>query len=127
MEDDKIKDLFGSFEPELSSDFQFMTKLQHNMEAVELVKRQSAATHRRNKIAVIVAALSGFVTGVLLTLLFPLIGDWVETINLNIPYINANTIALGFQTVAWILTASVSGITAINAYEITISRLTAKP
>jgi len=124
MEDDKIKDLFSSFEPELSSDFQFMTKLQRNMEAVELVKQQSAATRRRNKIAVVVAALSGFAMGVLLTMLFPLIGDWISTINLNIPYIN--TITFDFQIVAWILAAIVSGITAINAYEITIFRLTTK-
>ena len=41
-EDDKFKSLFSNFEPELSSDFRFMNKLQRNLNSVELVKQHIA-------------------------------------------------------------------------------------
>lgn len=48
MEDDKLKDLFSNYEPDLSSSFQFMTKLKKNMEAVEIsgsiMRLKSAST-----------------------------------------------------------------------------------
>ena len=47
MEDDKLKSLFSNFEPELSSDFLFMNKLQRNLNSVELIK----TTYRRSPLA----------------------------------------------------------------------------
>ena len=41
MEDDKLKSLFSNFEPELSSDFLFMNKLQRNLNSVELIKQHT--------------------------------------------------------------------------------------
>ncbi len=123
MEEDSIKKLFDGFNPELTSDTMFMSRLQRNMEAVELVKRNSAAVRRRNKTAVVVAALAGFVTGVLLTLLLPHICSWFSTIELYLPGLNMQPLTLDTQLLYWLAAAMVSGITAHNAYEITISRL----
>lgn len=126
MENDEIKKLFCGFDPELSPDIQFMSKLQRNLAAVEVVKQHSASVRKRNRIAVVVAALSGFAMGVLFTLLMPVFGDWFMTINLSVPYISSDTVTVDFELVAWILVALVSGITAYNVYEITITRLAQK-
>ncbi len=126
MDDDKIKDLLSSFEPEISSDAQFMTRLQRSMEAVELVKQHNLAMRRRNKTAVVIAALSGFVTGVLLTLLFPLVGDWISVVSISIPIISISPITIDFQLVAWIVVAIVSVLMALNVYEIAMSKPIAK-
>ncbi|MCM1142590.1 MAG: hypothetical protein NC453_28805 [Muribaculum sp.] len=126
MEDDKIKDLFSNFQPELSSSFQFMTKLQKNMETVEILKQHNAALKKRNKLAVAIAAVSGFVMGVIMTLLFPLIGDWVSTFNISIPRLQVSAITIDYSFVAWIVMAGVCIITALNGYEIAMAKLTPK-
>lgn len=126
MEDDKIKDLFSSFEPEMPSDFQFMARLRRSMEAVELVKQHNLAMRRRNKKAVVIAALSGFAAGVLLTLLFPLVGDWISVVSISIPHMGISPITIEYQLVAWIVVAIVSVLIAFNVYEIAMSRLASK-
>lgn len=109
MEEDSIKKLFDGFNPELTSDTMFMSRLQRNMEAVELVKRNSAAVRRRNKTAVVVAALAGFVTGVLLTLLLPHICSWFSTIDLYLPGFNMQPLTLDTQLLYW-LAAAMGGV-----------------
>ena len=123
MEDDKIKDLFQSFQPELLSDSQFISKLVRNMDAVEIVKQQATIMRKRNRIAVVVAALSGFVMGVILTLLFPLIGDAVTTFNLSLANFTMFDLRIDWRVAGWLVTAVVCALTAINAYEITLSLL----
>lgn len=63
MEDDKLKFLFTNFEPELSSDFKFMNKLERNLNSVEIIKRHTAEVRSRNKKAVAIAAFAGFIVG----------------------------------------------------------------
>lgn len=124
MDDDKLKKLFDNFDPELSSSFQFMDRLKKNMEAVEIVKQHNAELKKRNKLAVAIAAVSGFVMGVILTLLFPLVGNWVSTFNLSIPQLQISAITINYSFIAWIIMAGVSIITALNAYEIALAKLT---
>lgn len=124
MEDDKLKDLFNGFQPELSSSFQFMNRLQKNMETVELLKQHNATLRRRNKLAVAIAAFSGFVTGVIMTLLFPLISNWISTFNISIPHLQISGFAINYSILAWVIMAGVSIITALNAYEIASAKLT---
>ncbi|MDE5794208.1 MAG: hypothetical protein K2I08_05775 [Muribaculaceae bacterium] len=126
MEDDKIKDLFKEFEPELSSSFQFMAKLQKNMEAVEIIRRYNAAQKRRNKWAVAIAGACGFAMGVILTLLFPLILDWVSSIKISLPLISAGTMSIDFSYIAWFLVAAVSVLTSISVYELASAKLSPK-
>lgn len=124
MEENRLKDLFSDFQPELPSSFQFMARLQKNMESVEIVKQHNLALRRRNKLAVAIAALSGFAMGVILTLLFPLIGDWVSTFSISLPHLHVSSITVDYSFLAWIVMAGVCIITALNAYEIALAKLT---
>lgn len=106
MEDDKLKDLFAAFDPELSSDSVFMSQLRHNMQAVELVKQHNRESKRRNRYAVIIASAAGLIMGIMLTLCFPIVGRLLSA--------NADILL-------WGITAAASAITAINAYNIALT------
>lgn len=123
MEDDKIKELFKDFQPELSSSAQFMTQLQKDIATVEMLKQQNALLRRRNRIAVAIAAASGFGMGVILTLLFPLISSWVSTFSIALPHLHPVSMSIDFSFVAWIVMAGTCIITALNAYEIALAKL----
>ena len=49
MEDDKFKSLFSNFDPELSSDTQFMGRLERNLNSVEIIKQHIAESKSQNK------------------------------------------------------------------------------
>jgi hypothetical protein len=124
MEDDKLKELFANFQLEMPSSLQFMAKLQKNMERVEILKQHNLAIKRRNKLAVCIAAAIGFLTGVLLTLLFPLIGSWVSTFSISLPHLQISSLTIDYSFVGWIIMAVACIITALNAYEIALVKLT---
>lgn len=125
--DEKIKELFRNFEPELTaSSADFMQRLQKSMDAVEIVKQYNIALRKRNRLATAIAAFCGFAAGVVMTLLFPLIGNWVTTFSIAIPHLQIQSFTINYTYVAWIMMAAVSVITALNAYELAIARLTPK-
>ncbi len=126
MEEDKIKDLFKDFQPELTSSLQFMTKLQKNMETVEFLKQHNIALKKRNKLAVAIAAASGFIMGVIMTLLFPLIKNWATTFTISLPHLQISHFTIEYSFIAWIVMAGVCIITALNTYEIALAKLTPK-
>ncbi len=116
MEDDRLQDIFREFEPELSSSFQFMTRLQKNMEAVEIVKQYHAAQTRRNRWAVAIAGMAGFAVGVVMTLLFPLITEWIASFNFTIALSHSSTLNFDFRYLAWLLVAALSVLTSVGVY-----------
>jgi hypothetical protein len=126
MEDDKLRNLFNDFQPELSSSSKFMAKLQKNMEMIEFLKQHDIALKKRNKLAVVIAAVSGFVMGVILTLLFPLIANWISTVSVSLPHLHISNLTIDYSFVAWIIIAGVCIITALNAYEIALAKLAPK-
>lgn len=71
MEDNQLKDLFAGFNPPMGDDNQFMSKLERNLQAVEFAKTHCAEARRKNRVAVIVASIVGFVCGVVCTLCYP--------------------------------------------------------
>lgn len=85
MEDDKLKSLFSNFEPELSSDFLFMNKLQRNLNSVELIKQHTAEVRSRSRKAVAIAAIVGFIVGFLFSLSLPYLTDAVSNWQLTLP------------------------------------------
>lgn len=121
MEEEKITDLFSNFQPELSSSFEFMTKLKRNMEAVEIVKQHNSTLRKRNRVAVAVAAVSGFLMGVALTLLLPLIRECFST--LDMPLLQFSGFAVDYIILWWMVVAAACVLTAINAYEIAMAKL----
>lgn len=126
MENDKLKDLFQSYQPALSPDSLFLDKLKKNMEAIELIRQHTGIQRKRNRTALCVASLTGFAMGVILTLLFPLIRDTVSSFNISISGYGIFDIHVNWQIIGWIVMAGVCALTSLNAYEITISRLTAR-
>lgn len=120
MEEEKITDLFSNFQPELSSSFGFMTKLKRNMEAVEIVKQHNSTLRKRNRVAVAVAAVSGFLMGVALTLLLPVIRECFST--LDMPLLQFSGFAVDYTILWWMVVAAACVLTAINAYEIVIAK-----
>lgn len=80
MDDNKLYDLFADYDPDLSSDSLFMSRLEQNLEAVELVKEQLKKSRSKNRFAIIVAAITGFVAGILSVLYYPALRDALFTI-----------------------------------------------
>lgn len=123
MDNDNLKELFGNFNPDLSSGSDFIARLQQRMDTIEMVRQYNAELRRRNRIAVMIAALAGFIMGVALTLLMPLIGDWIATFRLSVP---GHAFNIDLHYIAWVLLAAVSMFTALNTYEIALARLASK-
>lgn len=122
MEDDKLKDLFSNYEPDLSSSFQFMTKLKKNMEAVEIVRQYHAAQKRLNRWAVAIAGMSGFAVGVVMTLLFPFITEWIASFNFNIPLTHTSALTFDFKYLTWLIVAAISVLTSVSVYNVVNSQ-----
>lgn len=124
MEDDKLRSLFADFQPELSSDRQFMSCLERNMESVEIVKRRMAEMRARNRRAVAVAAVVGFVVGFLFSLALPYLNGLVADWQLTLPKTSVmNHVADYFAVLAW----GVIGVTAVTAAINTYDMMTSKP
>lgn len=123
MDDDKIKEVFNTYQPELTSDFKFMAALERKMEAVEHVKQEMRALRRRNRIAVVVAAVAGFIMGALTSLLAPLISGWTSLRAITLPLFSSDfAVEVDLRMLVYISAAIVSAISAYNAYEIAIAR-----
>lgn len=127
MEDDKLKSLFSDFEPALSSDAQFVSRLRQNMNSVELIRRHTAEVRSRNKKAVAIAAVMGFVIGFLFSLLLPYLSDAVSDWQLTLPDESImNTVATNFYLIAWMVIGCTSVLAALNTYEVSVSLLKRK-
>lgn len=125
MEEEKIKEIFNNFNPVLSSDATFMSDLQRNMNAVEIVRNRNTELHRRGKRAIVIAALAGFVAGVATTLLMPCITAIVGDINITIPIPTSHPVAIDYTLICWMATAVISSTIALNTYKIAMSSKTA--
>ena len=127
MEDDKLKSLFTNFEPELSSDFKFIHKLERNLNSVEIIKRHTAEVRPRNKKAVAIAAFAGFIVGFVFSLFLPYLSNAVSDWQSTLPggYI-MNLFADSFTIIAWAVIAGTSVLAAINTYEVSLSLLKPK-
>lgn len=124
MEDDKLKELFGGFNPELSPDNRFMDRLLDNMRSVELIRQHNAEQHRRNRIAVAVAAFAGFLCGILFSLLLPYFGNAMTQLASSVTLKWLSQILIENNALlGWLIISSVSVTIAINTYDITAALL----
>lgn len=127
MEDDKLKSLFSNIEPELSSDFLFMNKLQRNLNSVELIKQHTAEVRSRSRKAVAIAAIVGFIVGFLFSLSLPYLTDAVSNWQLTLPSESVmNVFANNFTIIAWLVIGGTSVFAALNSYEVSLSLLRPK-
>ena len=81
MNDNQLKQLFFDFEPRLSDDSLFMSKLTRNLDSVEFIKARNVANHRKNRLAMWIASIAGMVMGILMTLIFPQMENWLTELN----------------------------------------------
>ena len=122
MEEQRIKDIFRSYDPELSSSMAFMDRLERNLYAVEMIHRENEAVMKRNRIAVAVAAATGFITGVVFTLIFPYIKAIVQSMmaavmtEFNLPSDHYSEYAM---TISWLLIGGISVFAALYTYNLT--------
>ena len=124
MEDDKFKSLFSNFDPELSSDTQFMGRLERNLNSVEIIKQHIAESRARNKKAVTIGVVVGFIVGFLFSLSLPYLNSTVSDWQLSLPDASVmKTFADNFTIIAWAVIGSTSVFAALNTYEISLSML----
>lgn len=120
MDDDKFKALFAGYNPDMQSDDEFMERLHRNLNAIESVKKNVKEAHRRNLLAVIAAAITGFVSGIVLTLCYPYISEYTnDLVSLN------PTLALlqpGYIHITpFIIICLATTVLSYSAYDLTLS------
>ena len=119
MEDQKINKIFEEFNPKLSSDTQFLSELRMRMLAVELVKKRHATQLRHNRIAIAVAAATGFIFGMICSIFLPIFSDTLVSYSLTISEHMLFDIKGNWQLVGWSVSTIASIFISINAYELT--------
>lgn len=121
MEEDNFKEIFNSFNPDLSSDADFMSTLQRSMNAVEIVRKRNAELHRRGKRAIVIASLAGFVAGVIMTILQPYIIAWFGEIHFRLSIPSSQSVNIDYTLISWMATAIISLTIALNTYHMAMS------
>ncbi len=126
MDDQKIKELFSDFHPQLSSSSQFLNRVQRNIDTVEALKQYNTRLRHRNRVAVAIAAACGFVMGMLMTMLMPVISGMLSVFTITLPMLNTSDMGIDTGVLSWIVIGGTCVITAINAYEIAMSKFSTK-
>ena len=122
MEDNRLRDNFKDYNPDLSSDFSFMQTLERNLDKVEIVRRHNVEIHRRARIAVFVAAVAGFVTGVIFMLFMPnLTAFSARLVDGMARMFEPISLIQSFSILPWLMTAFASVFVAMGAYEVSIA------
>lgn len=123
MEDDKLKELFDNYNPELSSGMRFMERVERNLDSVESLMTRNAAMRKRYRKAVFAAAIAGFVVGMIFTLFMPYIATWVVALMEMLPQnFLTEAVAENYRLAVWPLICATSLFIAVNTYEISLSR-----
>lgn len=126
-EDKEFRELFSGFEPKLPSDFDFMSRLEHGLAAVEAIRSNVADERRRNRRALVIAALSGFASGSIFTALIPYLTDAIARWQHGLPAsVFADIIAGNTAALAWTAAAAAAIIVSLNAYELSLAVLKRK-
>lgn len=122
MEEDKLKDLFANYKPEISSDFKFMTRLKQNLDLVEMIKQRNSEVASKRKKAVVIAACVGFIVGFLFSLTLPYIGDIAMSLQSSLPSGSAlKMIADNYLTVSLLIMGGTTVFLSLNTYDLSLS------
>lgn len=123
MEDKDIQQLFQAYQPKLSSEREFMSTLTASMRKVEFLKRQQEAVRRQNRIAVAVAAVTGFVAGVVFMLLMPYISAFIDSVAgefFSVFRILGDT-ADPVPVLSWVIVGMTTVLLSISSYHVALS------
>ncbi len=125
-EDDKIRQLFREYNPEIKSDYQFIAHLKDKLDKVEIVKQHNEARYNANRRALGVAVLAGFVLGVIMTLLFPVLCSMLKSFEFPIHIPFSNELLINGRMIMLIIMCAATCLISLNVYEIALSRLKSK-
>lgn len=125
-EDDKIRQLFREYNPEIKSDYQFIAHLKDKLDKVEIVKQHNEARYNANRRALGVAVLAGFVLGVIMTLLFPVLCSMLKSFEFPIHIPFSNELLINGRMIMLISMCAATCLISLNIYEIALSRLRSK-
>lgn len=126
MEDDNIRSLFADFDPDLSSSFQFMDRVEREIDNMEIVHKHLTARRQRSRIAMAVAACVGFVVGFVLALCIPYFEALIQGVSLPAMPDFATRFAPGFDAIAmilWVCIGVIVIVASVGSYELTLSLL----
>lgn len=84
MEDKDLDMLLSSYRPEIGKEDEFLTSLQHRMDAVDLVMEYKAREMRTYRLRAMVCFVVGIVTGVFFTVLTMLLPSPLELFRLTV-------------------------------------------
>lgn len=122
VKDDGLTGLFDDFKPSMESGVAFMRRLERNLDMIEAVRKVNAEQCRRSRVAVCVAAVAGFVVGVVFAVCMPSLLTFLKRVgNVLSPVDASETLADGFMLAAWLVAGLVTVFVALNAYEVSMA------
>ncbi|MDE6121253.1 MAG: hypothetical protein K2F63_05635 [Muribaculaceae bacterium] len=113
MEDDKIKDLFAGFSPELSDSRDFMERLERTTAAMDSLRERNEELRRNTRQAMAGGAVAGFAAGVFLTLAAPVLKPWLMRALSLLPVAE---MGIDYNVVALVAVCATSVLTALGTY-----------
>lgn len=125
MEEDRIKEIFADFNPEISSDISFLARLQSNLDSVEMIRARNKVINKRNKLAVVIAACVGFIAGFLFSIGLPYISAMLGNIINAFPQgVYTHALLDNTLTLTWILIGAATIFISLNTYNASLHLLT---
>lgn len=125
MEEDRIKEIFADFKPEISSDISFLARLQSNLDSVEMVRARNEAINKRTKLAVVIAACVGFIAGFLFSIALPYISTMLGNLINAFPQgVYTHALLDNTLTLTWILIGAATIFISLNTYNASLHLLT---
>ena len=111
-----LNDIFDNYRPRLSPSADFMEGLNRRLDAVRLIKEHNAAHRRRCHRAVVIAAIAGIATGIIISAFLPGLGqifaDMAEATTGHVMFGSA---------LPWLVLAGMSTAAAYAAYDLTLA------
>ncbi|MDE6198632.1 MAG: hypothetical protein K2G06_02155 [Muribaculaceae bacterium] len=123
MNEDKYTSLFDNFNPDMSPDSLFIHCLEQNLQAVEIVKKHTVEMQRRNRKAIIIAAITGFIVGLLSSFCYPFLLKTINSIAISGTAFATHISDYG-SVYIWTLICLLTGILTYSAYDLTLSAQT---
>lgn len=116
-QDDELKALFSNFNPHISFDKRFMTRLQRRLDTIDRLNHEMVTMRRRNRRAVVLAALAGFVAGVLTCMLLPSLTSLITKPDLSYPVFSL--VSSVSPVMLWLLPAGATLLASLGVYSLT--------
>lgn len=123
MENDKeLFKLFADYEPQLSSDTDFINRLERNLHAIELVKTETQTNRRINRIAITAAFICGVICGIVSVLCYPTLSNIMHGFFRSFSHFKHASVYIEYQPLFSCIILSLLSLTVTYvAYDLTFS------